>query len=399
MTDFSRRSFLGGVAAATAAAMPLVTLTRRAAAQSAAPPSSTPSSGPVRYGSLVDLELCDGCPDRDTPRCVTACRTANAHRFPEPDPEKIRDYWPQKQHEDWSNRRDVTDRLTPYNWTFVQSVDVEHDGETRRVNVPRRCMHCDNPPCVKLCPFGAAQKTTEGPVTINEGLCLGGAKCRIVCPWDVPQRQAGVGVYTYLDPLPVGGGVMYKCDLCVDELAAGNTPACASGCPTGAIQIGDRDALFADAERRAREYGGDRWRDHLYGRDEHGGTSTVYVSRVPFRAIDEAIVADGERKREALAARNPEAAARMSPMRMHGTDNMLERHRGLAAASVVAPLMGAAAAFAATVSRLETGGVAGAKRERSTAGEPASGESGGEASGNASGTRLPVVNGKGGEHE
>ena len=376
MTDFSRRSFLGGMAAATAATVPLAGLARRAVARSADSAGSgqagadsagsgqagadqagaTAASSGARYGSLIDLELCDGCPDRDTPRCVTSCRTANAHRFPEPDPAKIKDYWPQKRHEDWSDRRDVTDRLTPYNWTFVQAVEVEHEGRREEVHVPRRCMHCDNPPCAKLCPFGAAQKRPEGPVTIEENLCMGGAKCRTVCPWDVPQRQAGVGPYTYLDPLPVGGGVMYKCDLCVDELVAGNTPACAAECPRGAIRIGDRDTLFAEAERRAREYGGDRWREHLYGQNEHGGTSTVYVSRVPFRAIDAAIVAAGERQREALAERDPEAAERIRPMRLHETDNMLDRHRGLAAVSVAAPLLGAAAAFAATVSRLEKGG-------------------------------------------
>lgn len=354
MTQFSRRSFLGGVAAATTAALPLATLTRRVAAQETTTP---PRAGRTpQYGSLIDLALCDGCPDRDTPRCVTACRVANEHRMPEPDPAKIKDYWPQKQHEDWSDRRHVTDRLTPYNWTFVQGVEVEHEGGVERVHVPRRCMHCDNPVCVKLCPFGAAQKRAEGPTTINEDLCLGGAKCRTVCPWDVPQRQAGVGPYTYLDPLPVGGGAMYKCDLCVDHLAVGETPACAAKCPRYAIQIGDRDELFAEAERRARAYGGDHWREHMYGRDEHGGTSTVYVSRVPFRAIDAAVVADGERKRAAMARQNPEAAARMKPMRLHETDNMLDRHKGLAMASVTAPILGVAAAFAATVSRLEKSG-------------------------------------------
>jgi formate dehydrogenase iron-sulfur subunit len=350
MTGFSRRSFLGGVAAATAAAVPLVTLTRRASATTG---ERDGSADRRRYASLIDLERCDGCPDLDTPRCVTSCRTANAHRFPEPDPEKIKDYWPQKQHEDWSGRREVTDRLTPYNWTFVQSVEVEHAGRTERVHVPRRCMHCDNPPCVKLCPFGAAKQSPEGPTHIEPSLCLGGAKCRTVCPWDVPQRQAGVGVYTYLDPMPVGGGVMYKCDLCRDRLAVGQSPACSEACPTGAIRIGDRETILAEAERLAREHGGERWKDHTYGRDEHGGTSTIYVSRIPFAAIDAAIVSQAERRREALAERDPRAAERVKPMRMHAPDHLLDRHRGLAAASLAAPLLGIAAAFATTVSRLE----------------------------------------------
>ena len=112
----------------------------------------------------------------------------------------IKDYWPQQFHEDWSEKRDITDRLTPYNWIFIQKVAVDVNGREETVHVPRRCMHCDSPACVKLCPFGTNKKTPEGPVYIDPVLCFGGAKCRTVCPWKVPQRQAGVGIYTYLDP-------------------------------------------------------------------------------------------------------------------------------------------------------------------------------------------------------
>ena len=49
----------------------------------------------------------------------------------------IENLWPQKMHDDWSNRREVTDTLTPYNWTMVQRVKV---GE-QEIFVPRRCMH------------------------------------------------------------------------------------------------------------------------------------------------------------------------------------------------------------------------------------------------------------------
>ena len=54
--------------------------------------------------------------------------------------------------------------------------------EKVQVFVPRRCMHCDNPPCANLCPFGAQYKTPEGPVLINKDLCLGGRKCRQSVP-------------------------------------------------------------------------------------------------------------------------------------------------------------------------------------------------------------------------
>jgi formate dehydrogenase iron-sulfur subunit len=348
MSDFSRRSFLAGLAAATASA---------AAGPLAAPrpAEARPSRSTRRWASLIDLSRCDGCPDRDTPACVSACRTANADRFPEPDPEKLKDYWPQPFHEDWSTRRHLTNRLTPYNWTFVQRVTVEHEGRAVEVNVPRRCMHCDDPPCVKTCPFGAMKQTPEGPTYVDGAACMGGAKCSAACPWDIPQRQAGVGFYTYLDPLPVGGGVMFKCDLCRDRLAAGGEAACAAECPAGAIRVGARDEIFAEAERLARQVGGEAWQSHLYGRAENGGTSTVYVSPVPVPKIDAAIVEQGERDRALLAASDPEAAKRLRPMRMHAAENLLDRYRGLAAGALAAPVLGAVAAFAATVARREKG--------------------------------------------
>jgi formate dehydrogenase iron-sulfur subunit len=281
------------------------------------------------YATLIDLTSCDGCPGQEMPACVSSCRKGNSARFPEPDKNHINDYWPQKMHEDWSEKRDVHDRLTPYNWIFVDNLEVE--GKT--LHLPRRCMHCDSPACVKLCPFGTNHKTKEGPVYIDPMLCFGGAKCRTVCPWSVPQRQAGVGIYTYWEKfMPVGGGVMYKCDLCRDRLAQGLNPYCVDACPKKAMLIGNRREIFAEAEKRASEING-----FLYGMDENGGTSTIYVSPVSFEAIDKAILAK---------AKNPAKA-----MRMHRPDNMLEKQKGWALASIAAPVIGAFAAFAATTAR------------------------------------------------
>src|SRR5690606_34256316 len=145
------------------------------------------------------------------------------------------------------DRRDLTDRLTPYNWLAVQQVEV--DGVT--VSIPRRCMHCDNPACVNLCPFGASEKRPTGAVVINEELCFGGAKCRDVCPWGIRQRQAGVGLYLKVAPQYVGGGVMYACDLCSRRLDQGRVPACVEACPRGAMEVGPKEAMRQEAYRRA----------------------------------------------------------------------------------------------------------------------------------------------------
>lgn len=317
-----RRSFLAGVLAAGIGA----SLPKTEIAQAAVSDHS--------YATLIDLTKCDGCPDRDTPACVTACRTENQHKFPEPDPAMLKDYWPQPKHEDWSDKRHITNRLTPYNWLFVQKVKVDIDGQEVEANVPRRCMHCDNPPCVKLCPFGSNVKLQEGPVYINPNSCFGGAKCRDVCPWSVPQRQAGVGIYTQLDPLPVGGGVMYQCDLCKDRLAEGQQPACVEACPQGAMSIGTRSEIYAKAEELRQKYNG-----YLYGDKQMGGTSTLYVSKIPFEKIDEAIVAQADEPAKA--------------MRMHNPENVVAETSHWSSIALLAPVAGAIGAFAATVSAKE----------------------------------------------
>ena len=266
----TRRSFLklsAGVAAASGLGLP-----RTAAAKE-----------PSGYAVMIDLSLCDGCPQLEQPACVKACRDKNLGNIPDPvDP--MPELFPRGKIEDWSDKKAVDDRLTPYNWIYVQQAAVEHGGKKYLLSLPRRCMHCDNPACATICPFHANIKNADGSVVIDEDICFGGAKCRTVCPWAIPQRQSGVGVYLDIAPTYAGNGVMFKCDLCHDLLQQGQEPACITACPRQAMLIGDREVIIAAAERRAAEIGG-----HIYGLDENGGTATLYVSPVPFEKIDAAI--------------------------------------------------------------------------------------------------------------
>jgi len=305
----SRRTFLkGSLAAAALAAAP-------------APPAA--AAAEESLATLIDIRKCIGCGS-----CVAACREANADRYPEPQKPFPRMFPARVKVSDWSERREVDDRLTPYNWLFIQQARVVHEGREIELTLPRRCMHCVNPPCVKLCPWGAARQTPEGIALIDPEICLGGSKCKSVCPWDIPQRQTGVGLYLKLAPSFAGNGVMYKCDRCRSRLAAGGLPACIEACPEEVQTIGPRPEILARAHAIAEEIGG-----FIYGEHENGGTNTIYVSPVPFEALNRGI-------------ETGEGRPHLAPV----PDTMDEANR-LAAALAIAPLAGVAGAALRLVSR------------------------------------------------
>jgi Fe-S-cluster-containing dehydrogenase component len=272
-------------------------------------------AGEEPLATLIDISRCIGCEE-----CVYACQDANAHKFPEPEkpfPKMVPDRVPV---EDWSDRRDVTDRLTPYNWLYIQYATGIRDGKEMTLTIPRRCMHCENPPCVKLCPWGAAKQETNGLSRIDSQICLGGSKCKSVCPWNIPQRQTGVGLYLDILPAFAGNGVMYKSERCYDRLAKGGQPACIEACPEQVQVIGKRSEMIALARERAKEMDG-----FIYGLEENGGTHTLYVSPIPF---DQLTYDTGKGK------------PHLNPVK----DTMADGSN-LAMALVIAPVAGAAAAL------------------------------------------------------
>lgn len=267
--EISRRTFIKGGLAALGAL----------SATAVAVPSAVRGASRGELATLIDIRKCIGCE-----ACVEACKEVNQPKFPEPKRPFPKMYPSRVKVSDWSDKRDVTDRLTPYNWVFIQEATVEVQGRKTTLTFPRRCMHCQNPPCADLCPWGAARKLPNGISVIHSDICLGGSKCKDVCPWHIPQRQTGVGLYLDLLPSLAGNGVMYKCDRCYDRIEQGKLPACIEACPEGVQRIGPRESILEEAHAIAREING-----YLYGEKENGGTNTIYVSPVPFQELNRAI--------------------------------------------------------------------------------------------------------------
>ncbi len=113
-------------------------------------------------------------------------------------------------------------------------VSVEIAGD---VSVPLQCRHCEDAPCVAICPTKAIEKLgTEEPGLIKEELCIGGKWCILVCPFGVIK-------------LSRDGRRITKCDLCLERIKDERNPACVESCPTGALQYKTIDEITAEKRK------------------------------------------------------------------------------------------------------------------------------------------------------
>ncbi|HZU01141.1 MAG TPA: 4Fe-4S dicluster domain-containing protein [Ktedonobacteraceae bacterium] len=112
------------------------------------------------------------------------------------------------------------------NRTWVKYIEKGEFPNTRRYFLVTRCNHCDNAPCVTICPTKALYKRADGIVDFDSTRCIGCKSCMQACPYDA----------LYIDPY---SHTAAKCNYCAHRTEVGLEPACVVVCPEHAIIAGD----------------------------------------------------------------------------------------------------------------------------------------------------------------
>lgn len=199
---------------------------------------------------LVDVTRCVGCGS-----CEVACKLWNGLEYDREAPAEGQG-----------------DGLAAEKWTSVSLVKASKGKEDAWRFVKRQCLHCQEPACASACFSRAIQKTKSGAVVYDEKLCVGCRYCMLACPFNIPK-------YEWDKTFPR----VRKCQMCAGRLDKGESPACVGVCPAGALTFGEREDMLKTARERIGK--NSSYIKHIYGEQEAGGTSWLYISDVPFQEL------------------------------------------------------------------------------------------------------------------
>lgn len=196
----------------------------------------------ARWGMVIDLDRCTGCQ-----ACTIACRTENNVPVA-------------------GERNTRKGRAITWNKVIAvrsESAAGERTGTTRKHFLPLPCMHCDNPPCTKVCPVRATTPSLDGIVMQVPSRCIGCRLCQAACPytrryfnWQEPKYEGDLVQALNPDVSTRTLGVIEKCTFCVHRLQKAReqaraenreiregeyVTACVQACPARARTFGDLD--------------------------------------------------------------------------------------------------------------------------------------------------------------
>ena len=146
----------------------------------------------TRLGFLLDSESCIGCH-----ACTVACKSE--HDVP-----------------------------LGVNRTWVKYIETGAFPDVKRHFSVMRCNHCDDAPCISICPTNALFRAENGVVDFDDGNCIGCKGCMNACPYDA----------IYINPAT---NTANKCNFCNHRIEQSLAPSCVVVCPTHAIKVVDLD--------------------------------------------------------------------------------------------------------------------------------------------------------------
>lgn len=190
-----------------------------------------------KWGMVIDLDRCTACQ-----ACAVACKAENNVPFVSPDQAAM--------------GRSI-------HWIQIVSFLEGEYPHIRARFLPRPCMHCSKPPCVKVCPVRATYQNPEGIVAQIYHRCIGCRYCTTACPytvrffnWYQPRWPKEMRQSLSRDVSVRTKGVVEKCTFCHHRLLRAKEkamvegreltpedyiPACVEACPSGAMYFGDME--------------------------------------------------------------------------------------------------------------------------------------------------------------
>ena len=134
------------------------------------------------------------------------------------------------------------------NKEYLKVLRMEDNPASSPYWQPTMCFHCDEPPCVKVCPVDATFKRDDGLVLIDNDRCIGCRFCMAACPysqrvfnWGEPETWNETCNSPEISGINAKKGTVEKCDFCPDMVRAGELPHCVTACPNGVFYFGDEN--------------------------------------------------------------------------------------------------------------------------------------------------------------
>lgn len=212
--DKNKRRLLSGIGLLTAGAALLPGV--QAASTTLYSATGNPRQGMSgkRYAMVIDLRKCVGCQ-----ACTVGCAIEN-----QPPLGQFRT------------------TVKQYQVTLNENTDTP--AEVKAFMLPRLCNHCDDAPCIPVCPVQATYQREDGIVMVDNQRCVGCAYCVQACPYDA----------RFINEQTLTAD---KCTFCAHRLEAGLLPACVETCVGGARVIGDLNDSASEINRLLKENASD----------------------------------------------------------------------------------------------------------------------------------------------